>query len=189
MVHPPRDLACLVSLSLVVLSLAAPTQVHAEVADIALKKLAARSDRIVVARVIKVEDGPAQFQRSGSEFPPVKVATAEVLETWKGDPVKEVRYIATPTQPCDTASAEKGERVVLFLERSKDSPDLIAHIGCGRMLIENVEDRKYAVVPDEVKLPGGMPTISRKPTERAVELDALRTLVKQAVQPSRPASP
>ncbi len=102
-------------------------------------------------------------------------------------------------------------RLVGHIERSKDFPDLIAHIGRGRMLIENVEDRKYAVLPDEVKLPGGMPTISRtrelriklpsrkpgkpdvsatlKYTERAVELDALRTLVKQALQPSRPVSP
>lgn len=173
-------LACLVSLSLVVLSLAAPTQGRAEVADIALKELAAQSDRIVVARVIKVEDGPAQLQPSGSEFPPVKVATAEVLETWKGDPVKEVRSIATPTEFCDIAAAEKGERVVLFLQRLKDSPDRIAHVGRGRMLIEKVQDRTYAVLPDEVKLPGGMPTILRKPNERTVELDVLRRLIRGA---------
>ncbi len=180
MVNRPCRLACLVSLSLVVLSLTAPTQGRAEVADIALKELSARCDRIVVARVIKVEDGPAELQPSGSEFPPVKVAIAEVLETWKGDPVKEVRYIATPTEFCDIAAAEKGERVVLFLERSKDSPDRIAHVGRGRMPIESVEDRKYAVLPDEVKLPRGTPTISRKHTERAVELETLRRLVRGA---------
>lgn len=180
MVNRPRYLAGLASLSLVVLSLAASGRVRAEVADIALKELAVRCDRIVVARVIKVEDGPAGLQPSGSEFPPVKVATAEVLETWKGEPVKEVRYIATPTESCDIAAAEKGERVVLFLERSKDSLDRIAHVGRGRMVIEKHRGRTYAVLPDEVKVPGGMPTISWKHTERAVELDVLRRLVRGA---------
>ena len=152
--------------SLVLLSV--PVQVRASVADVTLKDLAAQSDLIVVARVTKVEDGPAELQPAGHEFPAVKVATAQVIETWKGDKVREIRYIASPTRPCDIASAEKGERVVLFLEGSKDSPYSIAHVGRGWMPIHDANDNRYATLADEVILPKGTPTIPRAKTSRFV---------------------
>jgi hypothetical protein len=209
MASRPPCLACKVIVSLVLLSL--PVQVRAEVREVTLERLAARSDLIVVARVTKVEDGPAELQPAGDEFPPVKVATAQVIETWKGDKVREIRYIASPTRPDDIASAEKGERVVLFLEGSKDSPHSIAHVGRGWMPIHDASDNRYATLADEVILPKGTPTIPRtktarvvlpsgepgkpdvplsfKYTVRAIELGTLRKLVNKASQSSRPASP
>jgi hypothetical protein len=107
-----------------------PIQVGAEVADITLKRLAARSHLIVVARVTTVEDGPAELQPAGDEYLAVKVATAEVIEIWKGPTTREVRYVASPTRYCDIAGARVGEPVVLLLEKRKDSAIMmIAHLG------------------------------------------------------------
>src|SRR5262245_28959267 len=80
-----------------------PTSSWAEVAEIELKDLVARSDLIVVAKVSKVEDGPDHIKPVEARFPPVKVATAEVIERWKGVNVREVRYVASPTRYCDIA--------------------------------------------------------------------------------------
>lgn len=201
-------LACKVIVSFVILFV--PVRVRASVADVTLKDLAAESDLIVVARVTKVQDGPAGLQPAGDEFPPVKVATARVIETWKGDKVREIRYIASPTRPCDLASAEIEERVVLFLKGSKGSPYSIAWVGRGWMPLHEANDNSYATLADQVILPEGTPTISRtgttrmvlptkvtgKPehsltfryTVRAIELGRLR-LVEEGSRISRPASP
>jgi hypothetical protein len=196
-------MACRVIVSFVLLSL--PLQVRAsKVADVTLNDLVAESHLIVVACVTKVEDGPAELQPAGDEFPPVKVATAEVLETWRGGKVREIRYIASPTRTCDLASAEKGERVVLFLKGWKNSPYSIAWVGRGRMPIHDANDTRYATLADEVILPKGTRTISRtetsrvvlpsdepgkpdvtlnfKYTVRAIELGTLRKLVNEASQ-------
>jgi hypothetical protein len=209
MISRQSYLACKVVVWFVLVFL--PVDVQASVTDVALKDLAAQSDLIVVARVTRVEDGPADLQPAGDEFPPVKVATAQIIETWKGDKFREIRYIASPTWPCDLASAEKGERVVLFLEGSKESPYRIAHVGRGRMPLHDADDKRYATLADEVILPKGTPTSSRTETTRVVlptrvtgkperlftfeyvvrtiELGALRNLVKNDSRPSRNAPP
>jgi hypothetical protein len=206
--HQPC-LACKVIVSLVLL--AVPVQARSDVKDVTLKDLAAESQLIVVARVTKVEDGPAELQPARDEFPPVKVATALVIETWKGDKVREIRYIASPAQPCDIASADVGERVVLFLEGSKNSLYSIAWVGRGWMPIHDENDNRYATLARQVILPKGTPTMSRsrtshivlpslltgkpehsltfKYTKRAIELATLRKLVKGNSRSSRPASP
>jgi hypothetical protein len=204
----PR-LACKAIVSFILLFI--PVQVRASVADVTLKDLSAESDLIVVARVTKVQDGPAEVQPAGDEFPRVKIATAEVMETWKGSSGREIRFIASPTKQCDIASAETGERVVLFLKGSKDSPYSIAWVGRGRMPLHDANDNQYATLEDQVILPEGTPTIPRiktvrfvlptrltgKPerpftleyTVRSIELGTLRRLVKKDSRPSRPASP
>jgi hypothetical protein len=63
MLSRPRCVPCKVIVSLVLLSI--PIQVGAEVADITLKRLAARSDLILVACVTTVEDGPPELQPAG----------------------------------------------------------------------------------------------------------------------------
>lgn len=185
--------------------LAFPVSVGAAVTDIALKDLFVHSDLVVVARVSKVEDGPAEIRSTG------KIATAQVLETWKGNSGREIRFIASPIYQCDMSGAEEGERVVLFLEERRDSPYLISHLGRGRMPLHDANDNRYATLADEVVLPEGTPTIPRtktarvvlptkvtgkperpvtlKYTVRAIELGSLRKLAKEALRSSRPASP
>ena len=144
-----------------------PVAAHADVKEVDLKDLVAGSDLIVVATVTTVEDGPNGIKVHGDEFRPVKVATARVIETWKGDAVREIRYVASPTWTCDSTTAEKGERVVLFLKKQKASTFLaVAHAGRGRMPLRDVGKKSYATLQDEVILPKGTPTISETKTAR-----------------------
>jgi hypothetical protein len=162
-----------------------PGVVLAEVAEIPLKRLVAQSDMIVVARVTKVEDGRADVKTEDDRFfPRVKVATAEVIETWKGTPLREVRYVASPLWTCDISDAEMGERVVLFLRSRKGSPIMmIAHSGRGRMPLREVEGKTYATCWDEVALPKGTTTIPGSEPKysfiRSVELTTLKELVRK----------
>jgi hypothetical protein len=152
-----------------------PVAAHASVTDVALKDLVARSDLVVLATVTKVEDGPVEIKAEGDEFPPVKVATARVVETWKGVVVREVRFVASPTRHCDVADAKKGEKLVLFLEKRSDSPVMmVAHIGRGGMLLHDVEGKPYATIENEVRLPAGTKTISEEKTGR-IDLPLLPT--------------
>jgi hypothetical protein len=147
-----------------------PVGSRAEVKKGKVEDLAANSELIVIAKVSKIEDAPASLERDDPSMPPLKVATAQVLETWKGEPVREVRYLASPDWMCDTSHAEKGERVVLFLTHThwrKDRSFLsISHSGRGRMPVRKVEGKWYAAVQDEVILPAGTPTISEQKTTR-----------------------
>jgi hypothetical protein len=180
-----------------------PTVARASVTEITLKDIVARSDLIVVARVSKIEGAPAAFKQPAEDgMPAMKVATAQVIETWKGEIVREVRFIASPTRMCDVADAEDGERVVLFLTgRSASQIMMIGHVGRGRMPLREIEKKEYAALEHGVNLPPGAPTISRKRTIRLalpfldvgppeevtlecdvslIELTALRDLVKRA---------
>lgn len=162
-----------------------PTLLCAKVAEIALKQLVASSDLIVLAKVLKVEDGPTDIKAESDGFPPVKVATAQVVETWKGSPVREVRYVASPLWTCDIADGEKGEQVVLFLESRRSSGIMmIAHSGRGRMRLREVEGKTHATLwTDDVLLPKGTPTIPGPEPKysfiRSVELSKLRELVRE----------
>lgn len=148
----------------------------AEVRDIAFTELAMESDLIVVAKVSKVEDAPTDLKAAAEDegVATLKVATAEVIETWKGEPVREVRYFASSTWMCDLTGAEKGERVVLFLEKRnfmrRNEPRLmsIAHAGRGRWTLRDVGGKACASISPEVILPEGTSTISDKTTARLV---------------------
>lgn len=156
-----------VKLVAVFIGICLPGGLRAEVKEVDFKDFATRCDLIVAAKVSKVEDGPAHLVRMDPGMPALRVATAQVIETWKGAPVREVRYVGSSSWVCDTSSAEKGERVVLFLERRKDSAIMsIAHAGRGRMPLREVGARVYAVLQDEIILPRGTPTISEKKTGR-----------------------
>jgi hypothetical protein len=94
-----------------------------------------------------------------------------------------VRYVASPTRYCDIASAKAGERVVLFLEKRKDSAIMmIAHVGRGRMPLREVESKTYATLwSQDVLLPAGTATIPGPEPKygfiRSVELKKLKELV------------
>ena len=175
-------LACRIIVSFVLMSF--PAMVSAKVGKMDLKELVARSDLIVVAKVSKVEDGPADAKPEDERFSAVRVATAEVIETWKGAPPREVRFLASPTWVCDISEAEKGEQVVLFLTRRKEEPSLrISHSGRGRMPLRMVKGKTYATLWDDVRLPEGTATVPGPEPEysfiRSVELSKLKELVRK----------
>jgi hypothetical protein len=181
-----RRLIVASAVSFVMFYPAAP--VRADVADVELKDLVAHSDLIVVVTISKVEDGPKDIEVRGNRSSPVKVATAPVVETWKGEAVKDVRFVASPTWTCDISSAKEGEKRVLFLQRRPDSPIMsIVHWGRGGMLLHDVKDKPYAIVSEGVILPAGTKTISEKISapstwtyeRRSIEFETLRALVRQ----------
>ncbi len=141
---------------------------------------------IVLAKVLKLEDGPPDIKAESDRFPPVKVATAQVIETWKGPPRREVRYVASPLWTCDTSHGEKGERVVLFLEGRQNSPIMmITQSGRGRMPLREVKGESYATIrSNDVQLPKGTVTIPgpepRYSFYRSVELSKLKELVRES---------
>jgi hypothetical protein len=179
----------------------------AKIKEIELRELVERSDIIVVASVTAIEATGQVIADDDRRFPPLELATADVMETWKGPRLKAVRFVASPTVQCDITSAAKGEKLVLFLIRHGNSPIMtITHVGRGRMLLGMVKDEQYAKVPDDVLLPACARVVEReepttisypaalfKPGEkgtrsvtvslvvRSVELKALRDLVKKNV--------
>jgi hypothetical protein len=188
-------------------SLMLPSPATGKVADIDLKDLVAESDLIVVGAVTRVEAAPVDFMDVEKHLRPVKIATARVVETWKGAVVQEVRFVASPTWTCDVTSAKEGEKLVLFLHRQANSPIMfVAHAGRGGMRLHDVKDKPYATVDDEVNLPKGTRTVSEKKTAsmtlpvpsteagkrrsttftftyevRSIELGTLRALVRREV--------
>ncbi len=152
-----------------------PSPVRAKVAAVAFKDLVAGSEVIVVAQVTKVEAGGKDQD----------VATARVIEVWKGSPGAVVRYLASPTWTCDISDAKEGERIVLFLAKSKDSPLLtIAHSGRGRMPLREVEGKSYATLwTIDVILLDGTPTIPGPEPDisfiRSIEIGTLKKLVRR----------
>jgi hypothetical protein len=161
-----------------------PAMVLADVRTMTLKELVAGSDLIVVAKVSRVEDGPADTRPRDERFSAVRVATAEVIETWKGTPVREIRFRASPTWACDISTAKEGEQIVLFLSKPGGEPIMtIRHSGRGRMPLREVQGRTYATFWDDVELPKGTATIPGPEPEysfiRSVSLSKLRELVRR----------
>ena len=161
------------------------TSARASVASITLKELVDSSDLIVVASETKVEDGPADLKLGEGVGSPIKVATARVVEVWKGKAGPEIRYIASPTWICDISEAKVGERVVLFLRKSKSLPFLlIEHSGRGRMPIRDVNGKPHATIwVGDVRLPTGVTTIPGPEPEngfiRSVHVSDLRGAVRR----------
>jgi hypothetical protein len=160
------------------------------VARITLKELIDSSDLIVVARETKVEDGPADLDLGKEVRSPIKVATARIVEVWKGKGGPEVRYIASPTWTCDISEAKVGEPVVLFLSKSKSVPFMfIKHSGRGRMSIRDVNGKRHATIwVIDIELPRGVKTIPGPEPEyrfiRSLVVDELKQAVRQVVKDS-----
>jgi hypothetical protein len=206
-----RRQALIPSLLAIVAVAVSPARATASVEPITLKELVGFSEMIVLATVTKVEDAPAglKYGDHGPDERTPKVATARVLEVWKGSPGPEVRYMASRSWVCDTATARVGERVVLFLSRLKGLPFLvIEHSGRGRMPLRIVGTETFAVLPNAVGLPEDAPVVwERKPfdpqapppinpkgpppsplthyNEGSIKLEALKRLVESIVEEKR----
>ncbi len=145
---------------------------------ISAEKLLAGSDVVVLAEIIDVRIyfGPPQELR---------VATARVLETWKGNTREShFDFVASPGWfACDTSDARKGERVVLFLHREEGQEyPVITNFGRGRMRIGTIDGVAAASV-FEVTFPSEVRMLRERhhPRGEAVSLQDLRTFVQQRV--------
>ena len=156
--------------------------VQAEVAIVAFEHVVRGSDLIAVARVVSVE--PRLSDPRGHRF-----ARASVIEVWKGSQeVREIEFLASPTWPCDMATAEAGETVVLFLERESSEPYYtIAHAGRGRMPIHTFAKKRFATFWGDMILPKGTRTEQTRGSRsgRSIEVSILRNLVLRAAGPRR----
>lgn len=97
-----------------------------------LEALTRTSNLIVVAQVENV-----------SKKGDVSVATARVIEVWKGRPEGIVQFRASRSWTCDASTAIPGETVVLFLASDgKTDVAAIAYSGMGRLPVNDAEGRQ-----------------------------------------------
>jgi len=145
---------------------------------ISAEKLLAGSDVVVLAEITGVRRylGPPQELR---------VATARVIETWKGSTREsQLDFVASPGWfACDTSNAKKGERVVLFLHREEGQQcPVITNFGRGRMPIGTIDGVAAASVfevtfPSEVRMLRGR----HHPRGEAASLQDIRAFVQKRV--------
>jgi hypothetical protein len=175
------------------LALAYVTDVEAKVSGTPISELIRAADVIVLAKVVKVgvsDDASGQRNSKGA------VAVAEVVETWKGETGKTVKFSLDRTWDCDVSGAVENERVVLILSREYKGPErvrvpagvhFLSFWGRGRMPIVEQGGRPYARVQGEVVLPKGELEFSRSPQfpgDNLVGLDNLRVFVRKIVAPA-----
>lgn len=142
-------------------------------ANVDIDALIANADFIFVGEILAVTDGSAQAGEP-------RIATVRVIDSWKGTPGRELKFIASPGWfACDTSNARKGERVVLFLrkERNERQPR-IAHFGRGRMPVGRIDETSVAFVY-EVTFPKSISVHREKkfPSRAGVSLATLEEYV------------
>lgn len=140
-----------------------------------LEMLTKASTLIVVAHVEEVKQQQDML-----------VATARVLEVWKGTSPEKLYFRASKSWVCDSSHAVVGETVVLFLGGDPRTVMGISYSGMGRLPVNNADGRQMVLygdrVPKELKRqinvapesPGGM-----------VELKILKRYVKQLLELKR----
>jgi hypothetical protein len=141
-----------------------------------VRKVAARSELIVVARVVSV----VAFKDKPS------VAFATVEETWKGLTHEHIQFHASPSWQCDGARAVEGETVLLFLSRDPGKPYSIDASGRGRLPFRDIDGVKYVTILNDFVLPPGIPTVPGPDPKfsfmRSVELSRVRDLVQDVLR-------
>lgn len=141
-------------------------------ARISVEKLIATAEIIVLARFTDV--------RSAGVNPRIeRIATAEILATWKGRPSgTRIDYVASPGWfACDISGARVGESVLLFLTKSGDGYH-IAHFGRGSMPLIKVDGASHARTY-EANVPSRLNVGQLRSFPDSVPLHLLYALVKQ----------
>lgn len=168
---------------------AAASEAVARVASPSLKTIIREADVIVMVRVATITSGPSDL----------RVATADVIEVWKGAPDSIVMYRASPEFACDMSTAVVGQTVVLFLGAADGSKTrTILHAGRGQMVIEDLGGETLAslvgiVLPDALvkldRLKPPMPAQSSIPVNdlKIYVIERLKNVPKRAAQQGGPA--
>ena len=166
--------------------------VEAKVSATNISELIGSADVIVLAKVTKVSGGDVA---SGQRNSKGAVAIAEVVESWKGEPSKTVKFSVEATWDCDVSGATVNELTVLSLNRKykgSGRPRVLPGVhflsfwGRGRMPIVEQDGKLFARVQGEVLLPKGALESSRSPEflgDNLVGLDNLRAYVSSVVTP------
>lgn len=114
-----------------------------------VRDVAAHSELIVLAHVVS---------GVSSEGKPT-IAYATVEETWKGPTHEHIRFVASPSWPCDAAEAVKDETVVLFLSEAPGNAYSISANGRGRLPLRDINGVKYVTIWDDFILPLDTPMV------------------------------
>jgi hypothetical protein len=157
-----------------------------------LEELTKSAKVIVVARVEAVATEPAN---EAGKFSGVRelnserrVATARVLEVWKGSVGEEVQFRASKSWTCDVSTAVVGETVLLFLtDDPKDSAALaIAFNGIGRLPVERNSILLYSsLLTKEIKALLALPAETfRHPVEISMLKQQVQLMNERAGQKS-----
>ena len=180
------------SIGLGLLAFAHASDVEAKVGATPVSDLIRSADVIVLAKVVKVDRDHASDPTTSKGA----VAIAEVMESWKGDPDKTVKFSLERTWDCDVSEAIVDERAVLILTREYKGPErvrarpgiqLLSFWGRGRMPIVEQDGKLFARIQGDVVIPKGDLEFFRSPAyheDRLVELDKLRAYVKNFMAPA-----
>ena len=94
---------------------------------------------INAADVIVLADVESVQSTEGS-----RIASARVLQTFKGNPGETVRFEASPSWSCDSSWAESGERALLFLVgKPRDKPYFLTSNGTGRLVVKVIAGEQF----------------------------------------------
>jgi hypothetical protein len=157
------------------------------VGECSLDLLVGQSDRIVVARVDRIDKAPEGSEESTPDAWKLKLAHATVLETWKGKSDAPLVYRCSSSWTCDITSGEVGETVVLFLDATSEAAYCrVMDSGRGRLpVVENAGEKFATMWVGDVVLPLDTETFpgpdGRYYFIRNVKLDALRSITKAFV--------
>lgn len=161
-----------ICLTITVFTLLWPQPISGRPLSPTLEMLTKASTLIVVAQVEEVK-----------QQPDMRVATARVLEVWKGTPPEKVHFRASRSWVCDSSHAVVGETIVLFLGGDPRTVMGISYSGMGRLPVSNADGKQTVALygnrlPTELKRqsvapenPGGM-----------VELNILKRYVQQLAE-------
>jgi hypothetical protein len=157
-----------------------------------LDLLVGQSDRIVVAKVDRIDEAPTVSEDSSPNAGPgerkVKLAHATVLETWKGKSDAPLVYCCSSSWTCDTTSGEVGETVVLFLDATSEAAYCrVMDSGRGRLPVVEDGGEEFATMwVGDVRPPLDLETFpgpdGRYDFIRNVKLDSLRSITKALVE-------
>jgi hypothetical protein len=147
--------------------------------------LVGRSDRIVLARVDRIE--AATDDSAPSDSRKLELAHATVLETWKGKAEEPLVYRCSSSWTCDITAAKVGEVAVLLLDSETNRNwCVVMDSGRGRMPVTESKGERFATLwVGDVELPLDTET-SPGPDERYdfirnVKLDTLRSVTKALI--------
>lgn len=156
-----------------------------KVAEISFDLLVGMSDRIVLARVDRID--AATDESAEKVAKELELAHATVLETWKGKKDEPLVYRCSRTWMCDITAGKVGEEVVLFLDtRSHAKYAVVMDAGRGRLPVTESNGEKQATLwVEDVELPLDTETTPGPEAQydfiRNVKLDTLRTITKALV--------
>lgn len=115
----------------------------------------------------------------------ISVATARVIDVWKGRSEETVQFRASKSWTCDVSKAIPGETVVLFLASdAQTGVTAIVYSGIGRLPVNNVEGNQTVTVygslfTEAMKQEAGVP---QETFSGDVSLAMLRKHVQQVTQ-------